>query len=69
MEKDNPSGVVTTQQTGKVWKLLQLVGALLLAAGVTSCMLKADGGTMSLLFLAGGALYFTGRFGAWWKHG
>lgn len=50
-----------------VMKLGQIVGAVLLAAGVASCSLRTDAQAMSWLFLAGGAVYGGCRLAAWLK--
>lgn len=46
------------------FKVAQVAGALLMAAGVTSCQLRADQYT-SILFLIGAVLYGGGRMAAW----
>jgi hypothetical protein len=46
-------------------KVGQIAGVLLLAAGVASCQLRAEPGTMSLLFIFGGALYAGCRLASW----
>lgn len=60
--------VVVTEQTGKKYKGLQLLGVLLFAAGTVSCVaheLQASAGLWTL-----GAVIYTGaRVGAWWNHG
>lgn len=69
--------IVTTQQTGKSYKGMQLIGVLLILGGVVSCMAATsatpqsdDGMAFSgLLFLGGLGFYFAGRIGAWWNHG
>jgi hypothetical protein len=44
-------------------KLGQVAGALLMAAGVTSCSLHGD--STALLFILGGGLYAGCRLAAW----
>ena len=46
-------------------KLGQIAGALLMAAGVTSCQLHYDPRATSWLFIAGAALYGACRLAAW----
>jgi len=60
--------VVTTQATGRSWKIIQLIGALLITAGVVSCSAGDPGSAASLLML-GFVVFIAGRIGAWWKHG
>lgn len=50
-------------KTETILKLGQILGALLLAAGVTSCTLKE--GPMSMLFILGGLVYGGSRIAAW----
>jgi hypothetical protein len=64
----NPVGVVTTQQTSKTYKAIQLAGALCLIVGVVSCSSGAPEKS-GILFLVGICLYVGGRLGAWWNHG
>lgn len=64
-----PGKAVTTQATGKVWKVIQLIGFLICVMGVIIYV----GGTqrmtgINLLFL-GALVFLVGRFGGWWKHG
>lgn len=49
------------------FKLAQIAGALLMAAGVTSCMLSETGTDRSTawLFIAGGLVYGVGRMALW----
>lgn len=50
-------------------KLAQIAGALLMAAGVTGCMLSEPGTERSTawLFIVGAMLYGGGRIAAWLK--
>ncbi|WP_298929300.1 zinc-ribbon domain-containing protein [uncultured Ramlibacter sp.] len=61
-------GVVTTQQTAKKYKGLQLVAVLLCAAGTVSCVAKEIPAS-ALLWTLGFVLYVAARFSAWWRHG
>lgn len=74
------TGVVTTQQTGKKYKGLQIVGALLLISGFVAMIVNASSsgaeppgaaavGVPVLMIIAGIALWIGGRFFAWWRHG
>ncbi|HTH08060.1 MAG TPA: zinc ribbon domain-containing protein [Acidovorax sp.] len=64
-------GIVTTQQTSKVFKVMQLVGFILIVAGVVSCVAAPTGETLgsTWTWLMGLALFFAGRVGAWWRNG
>jgi hypothetical protein len=59
---------VTTQQTSKVFKVLQLVGVLLIIASFVAYMLRMDF-WWAYGFIFGGLLYAVGRISAWWWHG
>lgn len=52
----------------KFWKLVQVIGFLLIVSGVVGTVIGgfhiATGGPLAFLGLA---LWFLGRFGAWWK--
>lgn len=50
-----------------ILKLLQIAGALLMAAGVAAFALKAETRTMAQLLLYGGLLYGGARIVAWLK--
>lgn len=69
-------GAVTTEATGKKWKLAQLVGGVLLLLGLVAfAILTSTSSSLAAIdfawpIWAGGALiYFAGRMGAWWYHG
>ena len=65
----------TTESTGKLWKLIQMVGVVGILAGATWFMVgyagddgNASAGGMVLGVLAAPVWVF-GRVGAWWFHG
>lgn len=58
---------VTTQQTAKIYKFIQLVGVLMICAGPVACV-SGSGATASL-FGFGLMLWIGGRMGAWWANG
>ena len=62
------AGVVTTQQTGKKFKALQLIGFACIAIGVIA---RAGAGEYwgTALAMLGAILFAAGRVLAWWKHG
>jgi len=70
---------VTTQATGKIWKLIQLIGFGLVLWGVVGCMMINDkmpepesvqAKTKGALLGVGGVIVFLfGRAGGWWFHG
>jgi hypothetical protein len=60
--------VITTQQTGKKYKGLQLFGAALMCAGVVSGTVKEPIIAGSLL-LIGLVIYLGARLCTWWNHG
>ncbi len=64
---------VTVQETGKLWKGCQFIGALALIAGAVSCTVlmqsaERPGAFTALLLGVGLALFVIGRGGAWWFH-
>lgn len=71
-----PGKAVTTEATGKGWKLLQAIGVVMVCIGVVSCAGAGDApgrsGTLmmsSSLILWGSIIFLIGRIGAWWRHG
>jgi hypothetical protein len=77
-----PGAVWTIERTGKTWKLLLLVGVVLMLAGLGLGALAFDVRHMrfdrptpltfyagAALALAGVVLMIVGRIGAWWNHG
>jgi len=75
MTSDHTPAPTTIEATGKRWKLLQLVGVVLLVISVPTCVAGANAdsdpaiGVGMVLGMAGFALYVLGRTGAWWFHG
>lgn len=62
--------VVTTQQTGKVWKAISLVGALIMALSVAACAAVLANPFQGIVwFFIGMCVFLGGRAGAWWSHG
>lgn len=62
-------GVVTTQQTGKQFKIAQLAGGLMVAAGVVACSATQSPVAGAWLSVLGAVVYLGARLGAWWSHG
>ena len=72
--------VQTVEQTGKKWKLCQLLGAIPTFLGIGFCYLGIYpamlGSSLSLKLVIGGGimaalgfgLYLYGRLGEWWNH-
>lgn len=61
-------GVVTTQQTGKEFKVIQAIGVVLILAGAVSCSAR-EAGAAAGLWVVGFAVFMFARIGAWWRHG
>src|SRR5688572_26286797 len=61
---------VTTQATGKTYKVIEVVGAGIFLLGLVSCAIAEglSGGSIALILL-GSAVYIAGGIGAWWDHG
>lgn len=67
------------QSTGKIWKMIQLVGAGIAIWGTVSCMssitqdvsgnitISPSGGSVALL-VGGIVVFLFGRIGGWWFH-
>jgi len=62
-------GAVTTEATGKTYKLWQAVGAGVFLLGLVSCAYVGElsAGPVALILL-GSAIYIAASIGAWWKH-
>lgn len=60
--------VVTTQQTSKVFKVGQLLAALLMVIGVVSCS-QGERVASASWWIAGVVLWVAARLGAWWRNG
>ena len=56
--------MVTTETTGKEWKIVRLIGGLLMAAGVVAWV--GNSTDAGMVFLLGCMIYLGGRLGAWW---
>jgi uncharacterized membrane protein HdeD (DUF308 family) len=60
--------IVTIEQTGKTWKMIQAAGVVLMLGGLVS--LTQDWRTVCILCTPAGVLtYAVGRTGAWYYHG
>jgi len=63
---------IQIESTAKKWKLLQLIGVVIVLAGLGSCMMSLaseQGGAGSAVLFAIGMLFLAvGSFGAWWHH-
>jgi predicted amidophosphoribosyltransferase len=69
----NDSGkVVTVQATRKLYKAIMVAGALLMIAGVASCVMalpeKRSTFQGSTLFISGLLVFLGARILAWWHH-
>lgn len=64
--------VYTTEQTGKAWKVVQIVGLVAVVGSLTYCTQTTStqdmvhGWTIGIL---GVVAYIVGKAGAWWYHG
>ncbi len=55
---------MATQASGREWKIVRLIGGLLIATGIVAWAgSSTDAG---MVFLLGCAIYLGGRFGDWW---
>lgn len=72
-----PIAAQTIEATAKLWKALQVLGAIAMAVGLfgVTCAASGDraaGATTGVMFLAlvsGFMLLIGARVGAWWHHG
>lgn len=64
----DPASVVTTQQTAKRYKAMQLVGALMIVAGVVACS-AGESRHSGWLWVLGFLVWLGGRLRGWWHHG
>ncbi|HZE59640.1 MAG TPA: zinc ribbon domain-containing protein [Burkholderiales bacterium] len=66
------ASVITTEQTSKHHKGMQLAGAGVMCLGMGSSAAAAGSGNAGIgmvIFFLGAILYCAGRVGAWWHHG
>lgn len=63
-----PRKVLTVEQTSKPYKVIQLVGVLMICAGVVACTAREIEAS-SWLCILGVVAYIGGRMGAWWNNG
>lgn len=63
--------IITTQETGKGHKVVQLIGGAIVILGVVSCVAAAQPNPLAstLISAVGAVIYLAGRFSAWWSHG
>jgi hypothetical protein len=60
---------VTIQATGKLHKIIQIAGVLLMCAGPVACTAGEGGMVGGTLIVAGLAVWYAGRFTGWLFHG
>lgn len=65
--KENPSTVVTIQQTYKKWKATKLIGIGLIVIGILS--INANEVVAGMLMFLGLVVLVSARIGAWWTNG
>lgn len=58
-----------TEQTGKKYKGLMLLGVIGVSIGVVMLIGDASPIASFTVLLGGAGAYIYGRFGAWWNHG
>ena len=66
------SQIVTTQKTGKFWKLIQTIGFFGIVAAVFYGMSSDKSDAVAIAFLScvlSLGVYIFGRVGGWWFHG
>lgn len=61
-----PGDIVTTQSTGREWKIVRLIGGLLMVTGVVAW--AGNSTDAGMVFFLGCLIYLGGRLGAWWMH-
>lgn len=55
---------VSTEATGKEWKLVRLTGGLLMVTGAVAW--AGNSSDAEMVFFLGCAIYLCGKLGAWW---
>ena len=60
--------IVTTQQTSKIYKAIQLIGVLMICASPVACVGGHADGSAELIGF-GLLLWLGARLGAWWANG
>ena len=68
---ESAPAIVTTQETGKAHKVVQLIGGAIVILGIVSCVAAREPNAIASMLISGvGALvYLAGTFSAWWSHG
>lgn len=65
--------VQTIERTSKIWKLLQLIGAVGIITGIAVLFIMPAGSSLQasgfLMIIAGFLTYIIARVAAWWCHG
>lgn len=59
----------TIQRTGKPYKAMIALGKLSVIIGTPALLFNHHGTAAGVALLAGVALYFAGKVGAWWNNG
>jgi len=59
-----PDDLIMTQTTGREWKIVRLIGGLLMVTGVLAW--AGNSTDAGMVFFLGCLIYLGGRFGAWW---
>jgi hypothetical protein len=59
-----PDEPITTQPTGREWKIVRLIGGLLMVTGVLAW--AGNSTDAGMVFFLGCLIYLGGRFGDWW---
>jgi len=59
----------TIEQTGKKWKAIQLLAALLIAVGVALVFFQQPPIICAVVIVVGLLSWLVGSIGAWWYHG
>lgn len=55
---------MATQTSGREWKIVRLIGGLLMATGIVAW--AGNSTDAGMVFLLGCAIYLGGRLGDWW---
>jgi len=61
---ETPEDIVTAQSTGKEWKIVRLIGGLLMVTGVVAW--AGNSTDAGMVFFLGCIIYLGGRFGERW---
>lgn len=64
-----PMAAIVVEATGKDWKVVQLIGWLIVLTSPFLAAATGNGTALFIAFFTGAFVVLVGKIGAWWKHG